>query len=196
MRAKALEPSYRMRLYPPAMTSMISPTQLPSVASIEQLSDALARLGAVSRGNENRRANAAGLTALQASILAHLAGCESAPTISRLAAELVVTPATVSDAVATLVRKGFVAKRAADQDRRALVVSLTEAGEKLANRVRSWPDPLAKAMAKLPASDVAALERAVGALLGKLSEAGELPAAPARAVEAPRPAAPAQRNAA
>jgi DNA-binding MarR family transcriptional regulator len=193
---KTLEPFRKMRLYPPAMTSMISPTQLPTVALIEQLSDALARLGAVSRGNENRRANAAGLTALQASILAHLAGCESAPTISRLAAELVVTPATVSDAVATLVRKGLVAKRAADQDRRALVVSLTEAGEKLANRVRSWPDPLAKAMIKLPTADLTALERAVAGLLGKLAEAGELPSAPARSVDAARPQAPTQRNAA
>ena len=178
------------------MNSMTSPTQLSSAVSVEQLSDAIARLGAVSRGNENRRANAAGLTALQASILAHLAGCDTAPTISRLAAELVVTPATVSDAVATLVRKGFVAKRAADQDRRALVVSLTESGEKLANRVRSWPDPLAKAMAKLPPAELAALDRAVAALIGRLAEAGELPSAPARPVEAPRTAVPAQRNAA
>ena len=76
------------------------------------------------------------LTAIQVSVLARLH--ERGPTTqNRLGRSLGMEPANVRDVVRRLSRRGLVALTAVPDDRRALLVSTTDAGRELFARV--WP---------------------------------------------------------
>ncbi|RMF59726.1 MAG: MarR family transcriptional regulator, partial [Calditrichaeota bacterium] len=61
-------------------------------------------------------------------------------TMGQLAARFSLTPATVSDAVKTLVQKGLVVRTPTARDRRAVSVKLNAAGRKMANKLTAWAD--------------------------------------------------------
>ncbi|MCL6648129.1 MAG: MarR family transcriptional regulator, partial [Chloroflexi bacterium] len=94
--------------------------------------------------------------------------------IPRFAAALGVTPATASDAVHALARKGLVTKARAANDRRALAVSLTPAGRREAERVAEWPDFLAAAASTLSPEEQAVFLRAMVKLIWRLQQRGEI----------------------
>lgn len=60
--------------------------------------------------------------------------------IGRLAKEYSLTPATVSDAVASLEMKGFVNRNHWPEDKRIMTLQLTEEGEQLAGELSAWAD--------------------------------------------------------
>src|SRR3546814_6440573 len=99
-----------------------------------------------------RQAEATGLTPTQAQILAHLAARGPAR-IGVIATEIAVTQPTASDAVAALVRKGYVEKLPDPDDARAARLHPTDSGKRLASEVAVWPDALLGAVNMLDDGD-------------------------------------------
>jgi DNA-binding MarR family transcriptional regulator len=103
-----------------------------------------------------------------------MAGPLSTTGLSRL---LSTTPPTVSSVLNTLERRGLLERRAVAHDRRAVSIALTDAGRAIVaeafvaqhGRERAW-------VADLPAEDLAALLRTLGALANR-------PRPPARPAE-------------
>src|SRR3546814_5615303 len=88
----------------------------------------LSRIGMLLRSEGWRQAEATGLTPTQAQILAHLAARGPAR-IGMIATEIAVTQPTASDAVAALVRKGYVEKLPDPDDARAARLHPTRSEE-------------------------------------------------------------------
>lgn len=115
---------------------------------------AIERLGQLSRlllweASRNAR-EPRSLSPVQIQILVFLSG--HAPELCRvgaLARELMVTPATVSDSVSALERKGLVAKSPAADDRRSTVLELTATGRAAAASLSAWAAPLEEAVVEM-----------------------------------------------
>lgn len=120
----------------------------------ERLFAAVDRLATAVRSSRQRLATRHGTSPLQMQIIGHLAGGRRAR-VGALAAEFAVSSPTVSDAVAILVDKGLVERSPDPDDRRAVVVGLTPAGEELSVAVASELAALYRA-----ASGASAEERA------------------------------------
>lgn len=134
---------------------------------------ALALRQASWRGAGRRR-----LTPTQGLILTLLRRHPGGQRLSTVAAALGVTRASASQAVSTLVRKGLVAKHAADGDGRARRVALTSAGRREATRALGWGETVRAAVGTLGLAEQAALLRALVKIIRALQEAGQI--APSR----------------
>ena len=148
-----------------------------TIDSKQQIAFALARIGVFLRSCAWEQAEVAdpGLTPTQAQILAHLA-TRGPSKAGVLASELGVTPPTVSDAVAALVRKGHVVRRPDPLDGRAAYLHLTADGAPLAEVVKAPPSALVSALDTLPEAELGALQRALIGVIRALQEAGAIPA--------------------
>ncbi len=62
--------------------------------------------------------------------------------VGEIAREFMLTPATVSDAVSALDRKGLIEKVRSEQDRRSFVLRLTDEGKALAHDLATWAAPV------------------------------------------------------
>lgn len=143
-----------------------------------RLVDGLARVALALRQHAWREANALGLSATQAQILAFLLRHARPPTkLAVVARDLGLTNATVSDAVRVLEAKGHVRKDRDPDDPRALALALTEAGRAAAERAVGAPDALVAAAATLPPDEQTALLRGLTKMIRALQEDGTLPAA-------------------
>lgn len=69
-------------------------------------------------------------------------------TVGYLARHFNLTPATVSDAIKTLVRKSYVERHISGQDRRSAHLHLTHAGAALARSVATWADTVRELLAR------------------------------------------------
>src|SRR3546814_11124840 len=78
-----------------------------------------------------------------------------------IATEIAVTQPTASDAVAALVRKGYVEKLPDPDDARAARLHPTDSGKRLASEVAVWPDAFLGAVEMLDAGERSE-ERGVG----------------------------------
>jgi DNA-binding MarR family transcriptional regulator len=117
-----------------------------------------------------------GLTPTQGQILALLRSkVDSAMRLAEVADGLAVTPATASDAVATLVAKGLVQKGRAQDDARAIAITLTEQGQHQADRVADWPDFLLDAVDELSPVEQEVFLRGLIKMICKLQERGQIP---------------------
>jgi len=142
----------------------------------QRVSAGLSRLAAVQRAHAQRTGAAAGLTPTQGRILAFLERrSEGAAGLGEIAADLAVTPATASEAVQALVRKGLVAKTAATVDRRGIAVRLSEAGVARLRAAGESPDAVVDVIAMLPVEEQAALLRVLVRLIRELQVRGEIP---------------------
>ncbi len=110
----------------------------------EKLLALLERLAQAERALLTREAHRLGLTATQASLLLHLA--ERPQGVVDLAALLALTPPTVSEALAALERKGLVHKVRDPKDLRRWNLKPTEQGRALAEGLKSYAEPLKKAL--------------------------------------------------
>ncbi len=97
--------------------------------------------------------------------------------LSEIADALSVTAATASEAVRTLVQKGFVAKRQALEDARAVTLSLTKQGVSEATAVERWPSFLLEAVDQVAPADRASMLRGVITIISSLQRSGRIPAA-------------------
>lgn len=93
-----------------------------------RIEEGLARLAAVTRADDWNRAKAAGINPTQQGVLDYLRGRPEGTGLTDIAVHLLISQPTATDSVAALERKGLVARRASETDRRAVRVLLTEAG--------------------------------------------------------------------
>ena len=117
-----------------------------------------------------------GLTPTQSEILALLDARVEPIRLSTVAAQLGVTSATASDAVAALVAKGFVSKAAATDDRRALAIKLTGDGQKLAKTISHSNAFIMNALQTFSNTEQEGLLVILLRLIGELQVSGDLPA--------------------
>jgi DNA-binding MarR family transcriptional regulator len=115
-----------------------------------------------------------GLTPTQGEILAILRRIPAGVRPSALAAELGITRATVTDALAALARKGLVRLAALPQDRRGRLVRVTRDGARAAVRAVTWPDILRDAARALSVEEQGVLLRILLKLIRELQERGRI----------------------
>lgn len=143
-----------------------------------RIKNGLAKIGLVLRSHAWQEADARGLTPTQGQVLALLAVRPGrAIRLCEVADELGVTPATASHAVAALVRKRLVQKTRDPGDRRALALTLTEAGRREAGRVLTWPDFLMEAVDALSPEEQRVFLRGLVKMIRVLQESGRIPVA-------------------
>lgn len=153
----------------PHVTADRDPLRSRLVYGVSRLADALRNRGWAA-------ARERGLTPTQGRILALLRSRGRAGLrLAEIAAETGVTPPTASDAVASLVDKKLVEKRPADDDGRAISVTLTRAGRREAYRAMHWSDFLLEAFEPLDGSERRVMLRGLSKVLGRLAEIDEIP---------------------
>jgi DNA-binding MarR family transcriptional regulator len=141
-------------------------TTVDTLALADALRPALLQVGRELR----REARALGASPEQVALLVSI---KYAPGVGlrELAARERVSPPAMTKHVDRLERDGLVERRASEEDRRRVGVTLTDEGQRLLRRVRSrrtaW---LAQRLAELDESEQAALEAAVAPLTHLLRE--------------------------
>lgn len=92
--------------------------------------------------------------------------------VGQLAAEFQVTPATVSDAVATLESKGLLRKKTAESDRRVSILELTEEGESHGDALSGWAEIVRHHLEATPEEDRETVLEFLLELIASLQRAG------------------------
>ncbi len=148
----------------------------PLATSLPQaLASALRRLAHLAHTTSWDQWAAQRLTPTQRRILDVVASRRESLTLSALARELGVTPATASDSVGALESKGLVQKRRSEVDGRALALMLTSEGKSSVTALAARPDPLQDAFNALTASEQEVFYRSAMKMLRGLQESGALP---------------------
>lgn len=73
--------------------------------------------------------------------------------VGHLAEAFDMTPATISDAVSTLVQKGLLSKARSPEDGRIFILELTAHGQAITAEVADWANPLLPLVARLSESE-------------------------------------------
>lgn len=121
-------------------------------------------------------AESQGLTPTQGQILALLqSAAETGMRLSAIAAGLATSPATASDAVYSLVKKGLVSRERAADDRRAIAIRLTPDGLQQAKQAASWPDFLIDAVDTLSVEDQTVFFKGLMTIIRTLQEQNTIP---------------------
>lgn len=139
----------------------------------KRIGQGLGKLSIAIRAKEQSGATGEGLSPTQGVILNRLAR-SGVGRVSELARELAVSLPTVSDAVAVLVSKGYVEKRRAGNDGRALLLHLTREGRAVASRTSHWPDFLSTAADALNDQEQLAFHRGLVKMIRTLQDRGEI----------------------
>ena len=137
----------------------------------------LAKIGIALKQQAWAEAAERGLTPTQGQVLALLRANPDGLRLRVLAEQLGITPATVSDSVTALHRKGLVAKQPTAADGRGVVVVLTPTGSREAAAAAAWPDFLLEAVGALSPTEQATFLRALVAMIRTLQEKGRIPVA-------------------
>ncbi|RMG14366.1 MAG: MarR family transcriptional regulator [Deltaproteobacteria bacterium] len=124
----------------------------------ERLQGALAKLSLAARHDFRRQATGEGLSAVQAQVLTVLAR-DGAMEMGQLASRLSLTPATVSDSVAALERRGLLRREPVPSDRRRVRVKPTVRGKQLGESLASWPEIFQQGIEDLSPEEKALLLR-------------------------------------
>ncbi len=141
----------------------------------ERILVALSQIGATLRTSTWERAAPRGLNPTQVKILSSLLRIEDpGASLAHLAAQLGVSPPTVSDSVSALERKGLVQKKPRAEDGRSLAISLTRAGRTAARDLSDWPDELIGTMDSLTPDEHGALLRSLSKVVRQLQVSGQI----------------------
>lgn len=141
-----------------------------------RVGSALAQIGTAIRSHAWKGAEAQRLTPTQGDILAFLRARGSPERLADVADGLAITRPTACDAVATLVRKGLIAKEKDSEDRRAVALRLTVDGVWEADRIAHWPDFLTRAVSALPPAEQETAYRALLTIIAAMQGAGDVAA--------------------
>lgn len=136
-----------------------------------RIAAALAKLALAGRRALDRRAGAKSLSAIQALVLERLARLGPLQ-VGALAAQLAITPPTVSDSVAALERKGLVVREPVAEDGRGVAVRLTPEGRRVARGQVGWTEIFQSAVEKLTPEEKKVLLRLLLRLIAELVERG------------------------
>ncbi len=140
-----------------------------------RLLNGLAKIGLASRHRAWQEAEGRGLTPTQGQVLAFLGQRRDAARLSDIVEALAVTPATASLVVDALTRKGLTAKARSASDARALAITLTEAGQREADRTAGWSDFLLAAVDTLTPAEQGIFLRGLVKMIRTLQEKDEIP---------------------
>ena len=146
-----------------------------SLSLPQALASALRRLAHLAHTSSWDQWAAQRLTPNQRRILDVVASRRESLTLSALARELGVTPATASDSVGALESKGLVQKRRSEVDGRALALMLTSEGQSSVTALAALPDPLQDAFGALTATEQEIFYRSAMKMIRGLQESGALP---------------------
>ncbi|MBO6835254.1 MAG: MarR family transcriptional regulator [Alphaproteobacteria bacterium] len=139
----------------------------------EQSLSGLSRIAAFLRQQDWQDGERLGLTPTQMAIL-YLIRRRGPLRIAALAAQVGATQATVSDAVTALVAKGAVARVKDPADGRAVLATLTQAGERTVDELADRPNALDDILASLEPRDRGDLNRVLVKLVRGLQGAGAI----------------------
>ena len=134
---------------------------------------AMERIGQAFRVLSQREAQAHGLSPIQLQLLLRLAA--DPPERRRpglLAREFDVTPASLSDSIAALERKGLLERRRLGEDRRGFSLALSGSGRRLARRLENVAEPVERAVAAISPERQLALMNSLYGLIAELQRAG------------------------
>ena len=144
--------------------------------TVHRLREGLDRLAAVSRADLWSATTAGGLNPAQAQALTLLAGRGTLGLrIKEVASHLGVSQPTVTDTMAALERKGFIARQVDPGDARATIVRATDAGRQALAAVASEPSALGSALALLAPGEQADLLLLIIKLIRSLQLAVAVP---------------------
>jgi DNA-binding MarR family transcriptional regulator len=141
----------------------------------QALASALRRLAHIAHTSSWDKWASHGLTPTQRKILSFLESHREALSVSTVAAELGVTPATASESVTSLEAKGLLRKRRSHADGRAITVVLTAEGKEALAALSGLPDPLQAAFAALSSAEQEAFYRLAIKMIRNLQETGVMP---------------------
>jgi DNA-binding MarR family transcriptional regulator len=150
-----------------------------STSNNSKLAAGMAKIGLVLRQHAWKVGTESGLTPTQSQVVAllHSRGAEAGLAMSEVAGELALTPATVSDSVAALERKGLVSRGRDGRDGRVVRVGLTARGASRARRSVLWPDMLLSAIDTLGPEEQAVFVRGLVKMIYSLQQSGQVPMA-------------------
>ncbi len=154
-----------------------SPNSFPAEPPVpERVVAGLAKIGLALRSQGWQEAGRRGLTPTQAQILRLLPPpSEQGLRLGEVADALAVTPATASDAVRSLIEKGFVRKSRSGADRRAVELYLSPAGRRELDQVAGLPDFLLAGVEALDEEETEAFLRSLIKVIRTLQEAEMIP---------------------
>jgi DNA-binding MarR family transcriptional regulator len=145
------------------------PPQLPQESLPQRVVIGLNKIGMALKSHAWQDAVPHGLTPTQGQILTLLRSRGSVR-LSTIASELGVTAATTSEAVTTLVEKGFVQKKRAADDGRAIALALTATGRRIAEKTAGWSDFMMEAVSELSEMEQQVFLRGLIKMIRKLQE--------------------------
>ncbi len=138
-----------------------------------QIVSAFKRLAMYWRAGQWQAAKDNGLNPTQGEVLQRAAAQPARA--SDLAAELGITPASLSDTVSALVAKALVTRCPDREDKRARRIEATDAGRRVAEQMPEAPEALQAAIAELGGDERGALLRAFTLIIRSLQEARAIP---------------------
>ncbi len=141
----------------------------------QSLASALRRLAQLAHTSSWDQWAAQRLTPTQRRILELLGARRENLTLSTVARELGVTPATASDSITALEAKGLIRKRRSHVDGRALDIMLTAEGRRSVSALAALPDPLRAAFSTLTEAEQEGLYRSLVKMIRGLQDSGALP---------------------
>lgn len=151
-------------------------TPKPPLSINHRIREGLARLATVQRVDDWNRAKVSGLNPTQLAILTLLEGRgANGLGVKEIAAHLGVSQPTATDSIQALERKGYLAKRPGETDRRAVRVALTSAGNEALSAADITEDLAEKAIASLDAQEQEDLLLMLIKMIRHLQEAEAIP---------------------
>jgi DNA-binding MarR family transcriptional regulator len=140
---------------------------------VDHITAGLHKVAAALRSQAWEGGTAARLTPTQGQILVLLAEREGRPVrLNDVAAELCMTAATASDAVAVLEEKSLVKKARSGDDHRVLTITLSAAGRRAARRTSGWADVVRAGVMRMTLEEQGAFLRGLTKVIGTLQEQG------------------------
>ncbi len=154
------------------MNHPLEQTDLPLV---EKLGHVMNRINTAMRADSWDAFGSSGLNPTQGQIVMLLGRQSSALRLSEIADELAVSAPTVSDSISSLAEKGLVKKKMAEDDGRAIAVSLTSLGKKLNGKLDSTGETIGLVLSRLPESEQIQLYKTLVRVVRELQSTGRIP---------------------
>ena len=152
------------------METPTSPTPLP-----DRLREGLARIAAVMRSDDWRRAQEIGVNPTQLAVLQCLEGRRDGMRVGDIASVLGVSQPTATDSIATLAAKQLVEKRIDSGDGRSVRVFLTPTGQAATQGLSATPGAAEAVLQALPGDDQEQMLDLLVDLIRRLQERGAIP---------------------